>query len=512
MKTAKIWSILVLALGLMLWPAETTKGDAEWSSTPGRVWNTTLTDFIGIGTTTPSAKLHVYGGNLMAEKEGGTVSFYGRVFSNGYHSPATYFYRARGSKAAPAGILNGDPIGFFGFVGRHPTGWSTSAAFFQARADATWTSRSYPTHMLFATCPVNSTAATPRMLIDSTGYVGIGTGVTSPTARLHIREPSGVALRYDRGTTRQADIFPHGSYGGAINLFSDDGYQTIRLEPDIAGQGGFFEVRRSNTSAGFTVDGNTGSNNTRVSITGGSSSSYFDTGATGNSSVSLPSNAISDYEIQDEPGAASSTYSGGAIYLSKTGATIMRSRSITCPTSGYVLVIGSAVIGPRHIYGTDTWGRMGVSDIASLAGWPTNQQMDVRIPSASASNAWHNHPVTAHGLFSVGAGTRTFYLLGHQPYGAATSYVQAYDFQLTCIFIPTAYGAIMATDLAQAGPADPLESAVPGPTAADIAAEQVGAEAFNAARLQAELEEMRAEIEELKQAINETNTPSESEE
>ena len=78
MKTTKIRAIVVLALGLMLWPAETTKGDAEWTGVPGAVYNTTLTDYIGIGTAIPQDKLHVYGGNF----EGRAGKWHGQLYGD----------------------------------------------------------------------------------------------------------------------------------------------------------------------------------------------------------------------------------------------------------------------------------------------------------------------------------------------------------------------------------------------------------------------------------------------
>ena len=530
MKTAKIWSILILTLGLMLWPAQTTKGDAEWSSAPGRIWNTTLTNRVGIGTSAPTEMLHIVGGNLVAEREGDTnVTFLGRVCSNNYYAPAVYFYRGRGTLAAPAALLAGDPLGYFGFGGHNGSSWASGRAFFQARADGNWSSSSTPTHMLFATCASGSTSGLTRMLIDSTGNIGIGTGTADPIQRLQVSGNSLVSGNMSFGPVSGSEgrgVVHHGTtgIGGQASTWQPNGtYNGVWLENRYGEGGGFYadgdvaciwspgdpdilrvydeDVLGATPGApGFVISGG-GSTGFEVGINTASPTAplhVYDP-SPGDSSVILPVNSINNAEILNEAGCA--TYNTSTTTaLSKTAYTVIGSRTISCPTAGYVLVIGTTGVWPYHVTGTSSLEAVfGVS--ASSTTLPSSQYLTIWVDN-DLPTGYYDRPTTAHAVFPVAAGARTFYFLARQTSGHTDSYVNAKERQLSCIFLPTAYGTVSTPMPAPEGAPqlDREAEAVgePGLTAEDILAEQVEAEEIGAGRVQAEIEKMRAEIEALR--------------
>ncbi|HMA77376.1 MAG TPA: hypothetical protein VKO43_08710, partial [Candidatus Krumholzibacteriaceae bacterium] len=226
--------------------------------------------------------------------------------------------------------------------------------------------------------------------VDSTGTVGIGSPLYDGFLEL-----------YQQGVNDPlARIAPYHSYGGEFSLYDAAGYRTIVMQPDGSGEGGYLTVRRNTGSIGFIVDGNwAGTGNPLVGIQGSSSGTLFHTNNSGNSSVSLPANAVSSAEMLNEPGTAS-YMNGLTATIIGADATVIGSRSITVPASGYVLVMSSAQLTIGHTNGTSSRAEFGVSD--SSTELPGNQDVMAGLPSGAPTGNYYI-PITGHGLFSVGS-------------------------------------------------------------------------------------------------------------
>lgn len=315
--------------------------------------------------------------------------------------------------------------------------------------------------------------------VESSGDVSIGSDVQ--TGQLKV---------YQNGSTMPTFEMVNGIYGGEFHTYEENGTMFAALEPDYDGTGAYFYLRRSGSSTGFRIDGNlNGTENPQVLILGSARSAVFDMSQLGNPSVQLPTGAIGAAEIMDEPGVASQTYTGTSIFLTG-GIDVLLSRSITAPAVGYVLVIGTINAWASHTSGTTSYADFGLSDNSGT--FPANQTVTLELPSI-ANSGFYGFPVTVHGLFSVAAGMHTFYILGNEGGGD----IRAYDMQLSLLYIPTAYGTVSPT-LAGGPSAGREDDATGSPlTAADIAAERAESEAFNTARIERELAEMRARLEAL---------------
>ena len=342
-------------------------------------------------------------------------------------------------------------------------------------------------------------------LYNNGSQVGIGT--TSPGATLHV---SGSIRAGSNTQTGSLDIFriaiatsiislSTGSYG-ASQYWNDEAGTSIAglyADPSSGGEGGYFFVKRSGAYSAFRVDGNyNDTESPRVSIFGASRSAVFDMTQAGNSSVSLPVDAVSSTEINNEPGVASYTEGGGTGTIIGTTVTVIGSRSIVVPAAGYVLVMASGQVTINHTNGTDSYCQFGVSD--NNTSFPANQEVTVGLNDTGPSG-YHHMGSAFHGLFEVaGAGTYTYYFLGDETSGD----FRLYDAQLTLLYIPTSYGTVMPTVQGVAEEETRGEGR-PGMTASAVAAERAESEAANVARIERELAAMRAELEALKEEMRE---------
>ncbi|HEY6866936.1 MAG TPA: hypothetical protein VI792_06750 [Candidatus Eisenbacteria bacterium] len=287
------------------------------------------------------------------------------------------------------------------------------------------------------------------------------------------------------------------SVGGNLDIFDANGNATGLYESDVDGLGGFFCVLRGPGLGGFTVDGNTGgTGDPTVTISGNSRACVFAMGSSGNASVQLPNDAISAAEILDEPGTASAG-DDAALDLDGTFQSLL-ARTITVPAPGYVLVIGSLQANATHVSGAQSFASFGVSN--AFGTLPAHQDFALSVPDV-APTATYSTPVSPHSLFTVGAGANTFYLIGH----LGTGSMNVTDRQLTLVYLPTAYGTVVAPG-PPAGPG--LGAARAAGTqgralsAADVRAEQDQAAAFAAARLERELRDMTDRAAEIRRQLD----------
>ena len=360
---------------------------------------------------------------------------------------------------------------------------------------------------------------------NSSGTAG-NVFVTNGTSTLGVMDGSdgadgGAVIKLDNSSnattlTLDADDITAGDFG-AILTMSDGTNTTITLDALSGTSGAFFSMKDGTTEIvhldangvnggaqfslregdlGLTtisLDAESGVNGgARVALTDGvgSTTIVLDGDATGTSAVVVPDGAIDSSEIKDEPGVASTTATAVFNLLDNTVHTLL-SRSITTPAGGYVLVIGTVEVRNSHSscdpVGFDQEAYFGVSDVAG--SFPPNQAVRLRLPCTTPSGTY-SFPVTVHGLFSVGAGVSTFYLLGEE----LSDDYDVFDRQLTLIYFPTRYGTVTPTlassiqNLPDENP-DKVSAVMPK----DVPDGRVQAEAFSNARIEKELAQMKTE-------------------
>lgn len=260
--------------------------------------------------------------------------------------------------------------------------------------------------------------------------------------------------------------------GGALDLFHSNGSTVDYLAADGDGSGGYLSVRRSTVDYGLIVDGNySGSNNPRISILGANRSALFDMGASDDSSVMLPGNAISSLECANEAGIAN-TRRTTAIAVADTLFTVA-SRLVRFPSDGYALVLASGSLEFRAM-GSDTF-MLGVSNTETTFPVSANLLMQNDLPS----NRKYIFPMVAQGYFSVDAGVQYFYLLAKRPlHSANTTFI--HNANLAVLFFPTSYAWFLPP---AAG------------TSVGIDPEQAQLDRQTQTRLDAEIAKLRAEFE-----------------
>ncbi|MFH1279536.1 MAG: hypothetical protein ABIK65_14295 [Candidatus Eisenbacteria bacterium] len=294
-----------------------------------------------------------------------------------------------------------------------------------------------------------------RLSIGSGGNVGIGT--TTPLEELDVAG--------NIAATAETRIGKQPSTSSIYSAFWRNGYEYALL----AGSNNVL----LNAPAGGTLYERVG-NSTKLWLTDN----------TGDASANFLFGAISKTEIADEPGLASASDGTSLITLTGSGPDVLLSRTIDVPSSGYVIVSGTAQATITHTAGTTSWGNFGVTEDTLLI--PNHQDVGLQLPSSAASGGYA-FPVTVHDVYSVGAGSHTFYFFGEEGSGV----LYAYDMQLTTLFVPSAYGSVTLADGGGSGARDE-EARARGPrTVSEIDEEKTESAAFHRDRMAAEVAEIR---------------------
>ncbi|UCF05801.1 MAG: hypothetical protein JSV33_01830 [bacterium] len=283
--------------------------------------------------------------------------------------------------------------------------------------------------------------------------------------------------------------------GAIVRLYDEGGGLTHYIDADGDGEGGYFAVMRDDAgNSGLIVDGNrNGTLSGFLGVWGPSRSAALDMSNSGNNCVVLPADAISASEIQNEAGGGgANSLDASGIALTPAVYDVLASRSITVSTAGYVLVTSACQLTIDHASGAMTYADVGVSDVNNA--FVTSTDMTAAIADAAPTGRYII-PASSTALFTVSAGTHTFYMLGRG--GAGT--VTAYDVNLAAVFIPTAYGTVSPTLTSASDGIE--EGTTRAMSSSDIAAERSESIAINQARIERELLEMKAKIEELEKEL-----------
>lgn len=141
-----------------------------------------------------------------------------------------------------------------------------------------------------------------------------------------------------------------------------------------------------------------------------------------------------DIEVSTNAGVASAK--GITSNTVGTSYTSFTSRSINCPTDGYVLVIGSGDAFLNHVAGNPTYVQMGVSTSATSVSF--NQDLTAQIPFSAASGSY-TIPFTSQAIFPVTAGNHTFHQVARRSSNGTASLTNR---QLSLVFLESSYGSV----------------------------------------------------------------------
>lgn len=289
------------------------------------------------------------------------------------------------------------------------------------------------------------------------------------TAYESVVGPEGILTRHQNTLTGRTTMWSGtASFGGDGLIWVLDRSGSLKLSLEVAAGGG------------------------KLFVDGASQSIFLQPGLAGNSSVLLPADAIAAAENLDEPGVAG--HHTNQVTLSGPLQSVL-SRTITPPANGFILAMAGCFIQPSHVAGTTSQCQFGLSDDGVSFG--VEQDVNCQIPSSAATGVYRI-PGHVNAIFAASAGVaKTIHLMGQINTGGPFDFG---DITLSLLFVPTAYGQVTPT-LTSRGGGDGDRASRAAQTPAEIAAERVESERWNAARMERELADIQAQVAEFRQEL-----------
>jgi len=283
------------------------------------------------------------------------------------------------------------------------------------------------------------------------------------------------------------------TYGGAIKWYEEGGVTTHSyIEPDAGGQGGYLYVDGTGASGGYINAQGMGVGDLPQFYINGTSDFGVYSGNTGDASIVMPASSVSAAEMGNEPGVASSYLSSS---LTITGTHNVLARTITPPSSGFLVMSASADATIAHITGNSSWVRCSISTNSLTLDADSDMNAGVST-NAPTGSYWQN--LSMDRVVSTTGATDTWYVVCDGTTGGS---IYMYERHFNILFVPTSYGVVTEGPTDLDGDQELVEGYIPLDdhpiSETDIEAERVESINANLARIQAELAAIQAQADAL---------------
>lgn len=299
---------------------------------------------------------------------------------------------------------------------------------------------------------------------------------------------------FNSGASTRAQVSPSLS---RITTYGSDDLEAVRLWGPSWGEVLLFDSDQTNDQTArlsSQVGLFQGGGALELNNSDGSPDISLYAGGTGNETVILPNSAISDLEIQDEPGVANNTSTSVQIEVTISNIAV---RTINCPTSGYVLALASGSFDLTHVTGLIAQYTFWITDVSN--GTSADMPKITFNHSGNSPTGTYSTPYAMQGIFSVSAGANSFYVRGSKGTGNGTLNLR--DNDLTLVFFPTSYGTIVSHSPANPNQPEYLTAASDG--------EELSGDAFTAQRLAYEVAELKRQLAEVREKLQVTTQQEE---
>ena len=139
-------------------------------------------------------------------------------FENAAGGPVLNLGKSRGSSGVYTVVQDGDTLGNINFAGADGTDLVSVGASITAKVDGTPGSNDLPTELIFSTTADGASSVTDRLVINSSGSVGIGTSTVD--SALHVyKQTNDRTARFQRLSGQHLDI----TQTSGINSFTSTG-------------------------------------------------------------------------------------------------------------------------------------------------------------------------------------------------------------------------------------------------------------------------------------------------
>ncbi|MCM2354769.1 MAG: tail fiber domain-containing protein [Pseudobdellovibrio sp.] len=214
-----------------------TNGLRLWTNNIARMTLDNNGNF-GFGTVSPTHVVDIV-------DDGNDASMKLTEFSNSYAADFRIF-RARGTKAGPAALQNGDVIGGLQFYGYGAAIAPTQrSAAIEVVAAENYTTTARGADLVFKVAAVSTTSTVEAMRISNNGSVGIG--VSAPTAALEVRSKVLVSNATNGSNANMAALNSGATDGGYLHLRRDASNEWYFQADPTANNA--FHIRHGNLSS-----------------------------------------------------------------------------------------------------------------------------------------------------------------------------------------------------------------------------------------------------------------------